>query len=76
MIAIDNLFSYCVCTKGLAGAIVFVKSLTLTSTVRIKFTFDLTNLVADATELVVKAGGEDCIVLRPQVLGVVIGVGL
>lgn len=40
-------FEYAVCTKGMAGAIVGVRSLSAQKTVKIKFTFDLTNLTAE-----------------------------
>jgi len=48
MVNVKKLFQYTVYTKGLAAAIVLVKSLTTEKTLTINFTFDLTNLVADA----------------------------
>ncbi len=67
---------YIVCTKGLSSAIVLVKSTHPDSTLKINFTFDLTNLTPDSLHLIVAPNMTECIILRPKVLGEEIGVGV
>ena len=75
LVSVNNLFQYCVHTKGISGAIVLIKS-TTTKTLQLKFAFDLTNLTAEQAELTVKPNESGSIVLMPVVLGEPIGVGV
>ncbi len=49
---------------------------TASKNLALKFTFDLTNLTADSSELTVKPNENAYIVLTPEVLGQPIGVGV
>lgn len=75
LIPVSNMFQYCVYTKGISAAIVLIKS-TTSKNLTIKFKFDLTNLVADSSELTVKSNESAYIVMMPEVLGQPIGVGM
>ncbi len=72
---LDDL-SFVVYTKGLAGAIVYVKP-TTKNKMRVDFEFDLTNLsTPQETTLLFEDDRAQSIVFRPLELGEKIGIGL
>jgi hypothetical protein len=61
--------------KGMAAAILLVKN-TAEKMIKLKFDFDLTNLVSPSDNLTIKPNKTSYLVLKPKVLGEQIGLGL